>query len=66
MGPVEREVIQTAGSYTALGAAHLLILPAGDLAVELGKQIGRQVELTPLLERAIRMLLVGAVLRGDS
>ncbi len=66
MDPVEKEAIQTAGSYTALGAAALLILPVGDLAVELGKQIGRQVELTPLLERTIRMLLVSAVLRGDS
>ncbi len=66
MDLVEREVIETAGSYTALGAAALLILPASDLAVELAKQIGRQVELTPLLERTIRVLLVAAVLRGDS
>ncbi len=66
MDLVEKETIETAGSYTALGAAALLILPASDLAVELAKQIGRQVELTPLLERAIRMLLVAAVLRGDS
>ncbi len=66
MDLVEKETIQTAGSYTALGAAELLILPAGDLAVELGKQIGRQVELTPLLERTVRMLLVSAVLRDDS
>ncbi len=66
MDTVTREAVEIAGEFTREGALHALTLPAAELAAELGKLAGGEVELTPRLERAIRVLLVSAVLRSDS
>ncbi len=56
--------IEVAGQHTPAGALHMLTLPAAELAAELSKLTGGTVELSPEMERIVRALLVGCVLRG--
>ncbi len=64
MDAVTREAICIASEHTREGALAMLTLPAADLAAELGKLTGGTVELSPEMERIVRALLVGCVLRG--